>query len=311
MPEGTFRILRMKQLRKIISIALSAAFSMAFMLSAASCGRTDVPHADEGNYRIVTSFYPIQILTMNVAGNIDGVSVECMSEPNIGCIHDHTFTTEDLRMLEDADIYIENGLGLETFNDRVLESYPDLTIVEAAADVSDAPLDEDEVNGHVWTSLDDYILMIKSVADSLAAADPVHAEEYASNAGDYISRVEALQDEYADVIDALNGMPVLVIDETLPSFCVYAGMDYITLETDHEQSAVSAGDIGEIISHMNTNGINVIFVGTDGDTGIAGSIAAETNADIYALNTCMTGEVDADAYLAQMEENFSLLRDIG
>ena len=280
-------------------------------LSAASCDIPDPAAEDDGVFRIVTSFYPVQILTMNVAGGIDGVEVVCMSDPNLGCIHDHTFTTEDLRSIENADIYIENGLGLETFNERVLASYPDLEIVEAAGEVTDAPSEDDEVNGHVWTSLDDYKIMIAHVAEALCSADPVHAGEYEANAAEYISGIEALQERYSDVILALNGTSATVLDESIPSFCVYAGIDYTTIETDHEQSALSAGDLGTVIDHMNSNGVNAIFVGADTDMAIADAIASETGAQVYVLNTCITGEVNENAYINQMEENFEVLRDIG
>ena len=125
-----------------------------------------------------------------------------------------------------------------------------------------------------------------------------------------MEKIDALRSEGEDVIAALNGTPVLVLDETLPSFCVYAGMDYITVETDHENEALSAGDIAEIIEEMNENGISIIFVGADGDTALAESIASETGAVICTLNTCMTGDETENAYIDQMEENFKTLSDI-
>ena len=297
----------MSNIRKIASILLTAAMTV----SLASCANEPAQREDDGEFNIVTSFYPMQILAMNVAGGIDGVTVECMSDPNIGCIHDHVFTTDDLRKVENADVYIENGLDLETFNDQLLNAYPDLTIIEAASEVTDAPEDEDEVNGHVWTSIDDYIIEIRTVSEALSEADPDHAQEYEANAEEYIGRIEELRSRYEDQIAAVQGMSVLVVDETLPSFCVWLGLDYETVETDHEQSALSAGDIADTIDWMNDNGVTVIFVSSDNDTGIADSIAAEINGSIFDFYTCMTGEVYADAYIDQMTNNLELLQYLG
>ena len=286
---------------------MSAALAMQF----ASCAGVGSAVEDDGKFNIVTSFYPMQILVMNIAGGIDGVSVECMSDPNIGCIHDHVFTTDDLRLVENADVYVENGLGLETFNDQLLSTYPDLQIIEAAASVTDAPEDEGEVNGHVWTSPEDYIIEITEVANGLAQADPEHADQYLANADEYIGKVDDLLVTNADCMSAVRGMSVLVIDETLPSFCEWLGLEYEMVETDHEQSALSAGDIADIIDWMNTNGVSVIFVSADSDTAIADAIASESGATVYVMNTCMTGEVTADAYLEQMQDNLTLLEEIG
>lgn len=286
---------------------MSAALAMQF----ASCAGGGSAVEDDGKFNIVTSFYPMQILVMNIAGGIDGVSVECMSDPNIGCIHDHVFTTDDLRLVENADVYVENGLGLETFNDQLLSAYPDLQIIEAAASVTDAPEDEGEVNGHVWTSPEDYIIEIAEVAEGLAQADPEHADQYLANADEYIGKVDDLLVTNADCMSAVRGMSVLVIDETLPSFCEWLGLEYEMVETDHEQSALSAGDIADIIDWMNTNGVSVIFVSADSDTAIADAIASESGATVYVMNTCMTGEVTSDAYLEQMQANLTLLEEIG
>lgn len=285
--------------------------SASMGLSISSCAVASAPASDDGTFNIVTSFYPMQILVMNIADGIDGVSVECMSEPNLGCIHDHVFSTEDLMSIEGADVYVENGLELETFNDRILSAYPGLQIIEAASRVTDAPSDEDEVNGHVWTSIDDYVLEINEVADRLSEIDPDHASSYRANADAYIDRVTGLTSDYSDVLASLEGRSVLVLDETLPSFCVYAGMNYTTIETDHEQSALSAGDIRETIEFMTANGVTAIFVSADSEADIANTIAEESGAVIYELNTCMTGEVTADAYIDQMASNLELLGAMG
>lgn len=297
----------LRKIKRISSVLLSA----ALVLTLVSCDEYDVPGEDDGKFNIVTSFYPVQILVMNIAGGIDGVEVDCMSDPNLGCIHDHVFTTEDLRLIENADVYVENGLGLEMFNDQILSAYPDLPIIEAAAGVTDAPSDEDEVNGHIWTNIDDYILEINEVSSRLSELDPGHASEYSANAEAYIARINDLTSEYSDVIASAAGQKVLVLDESLPSFCIYLGMDYITIETDHEQSALSAGQIGDTIGYMNDNGITAIFTEPDDRAGFAYSIASETGATIYELHTALTGEVYEDAYIDQMEHNFEVLGNMG
>ena len=39
---------------------------------------------------IVTSFYPVWILTLNLTEGIEGVSVVNLAEPATGCLHDYT-----------------------------------------------------------------------------------------------------------------------------------------------------------------------------------------------------------------------------
>ncbi len=288
--------------------AITTITTLSMLAGLASCSA--VPAASDDTFKIVASFYPMYVLTLNIAGGIDGVEVTSMSDPNMGCIHDHVFSTEDLKKIEGADVFVENGLELEVFNEEIKNAYPDVKIIEAAADVTDAPADGDEVNGHVWTSIYDYELEIQHVSEELQAIDPAHADQYKANADAYLEKITKLETDYAEVISSLDGKGVLVLDETLPSFCVYAGMDFITVETDHEQEALSAGDIAEIITEMNDKNISIIFIGAGEESQIADAIAEETGAAIITLNTCMTGEENKDAYIDQMSENLKTLTGI-
>jgi ABC-type Zn uptake system ZnuABC Zn-binding protein ZnuA len=48
---------------------------------------------------IVTSFYPIHITTLNVAGTIPGVRVRRLAPPQTGCLHDYQLTPGDLKTI--------------------------------------------------------------------------------------------------------------------------------------------------------------------------------------------------------------------
>ena len=49
----------------------------------------------EQNLTVVTSFYPMYIAAMNVIGDTPGVTLENLSEPQTGCLHDYQLSTEE------------------------------------------------------------------------------------------------------------------------------------------------------------------------------------------------------------------------
>lgn len=57
----------------------------------------------------VTSFYPVQLLAESVAEGADGVTVRNLTENHSGCIHDYTLTTQDMRLLSEAELFLING----------------------------------------------------------------------------------------------------------------------------------------------------------------------------------------------------------
>ncbi len=87
--------------------------------------------AKGGNLLVVTSFYPMYVATENVISDVEGVTLENLSEPQTGCLHDYQLTAADMKLLSKADVFIVNGGGIESFLSDVAESYPDLKIVQA------------------------------------------------------------------------------------------------------------------------------------------------------------------------------------
>ncbi|MCI6538341.1 metal ABC transporter substrate-binding protein [uncultured Eubacterium sp.] len=87
--------------------------------------------AKDGDLLVVTSFYPMYVAAENVIGDVEGVTLENLSEPQTGCLHDYQLTAADMKLLSKADVFIVNGGGIESFLSDVAESYPNLKIIQA------------------------------------------------------------------------------------------------------------------------------------------------------------------------------------
>ena len=51
---------------------------------------------------IVTSFYPMYVMTANLIDGISELQVTNLSEPKTGCLHDYQLTPADLKLLSKA-----------------------------------------------------------------------------------------------------------------------------------------------------------------------------------------------------------------
>ena len=56
--------------------------------------------------RVVTSFYPIYIATLNVTQGAPGVEVVNMTSPFTGCLHDYQIVPRDLVILTKAQVFM-------------------------------------------------------------------------------------------------------------------------------------------------------------------------------------------------------------
>ena len=98
--------------------------------------------AEKESFVITASFYPVYIAALNVAGDIDGVEVRNLTQPQTGCLHDYQLTTEDMKAMADSDVLLINGGGIESFVSKVAKTYPKLSIINLSASFAELPEEE-------------------------------------------------------------------------------------------------------------------------------------------------------------------------
>ena len=263
----------------------------------------------DSNFKILSSFYPIYVITLNIADGADNVVVSNMTESNTGCIHDYTLSTTDLRKFEDTDVFIENGKGLESFTDNITSIYPEVKIIESAKDVENLLQNEDELNGHVWLNIDNYSLQVKSIAESLALLNEKNKEVYLNNLNLYLEKLNALKVECESLQNEEN-KKAICLNESLEYLLDYLNIKTYAINTDHEQQALSAEVIKNTIEKMKEEEIDAIFVDKDDNLNAAEVLANETGAKIYTLNSGMSGSNSKDDYLNIMKENLNIIKNI-
>lgn len=140
---------------------------------------------------IVSSFYPVYIMLANITQGAQNVEIENMTSTNVGCLHDYTLTTTDLKKLEEADIFVVGGV--ENFMLNVSNTYPDLQIINSIAEIPNVISDEHGTNNHMWLDISNYISQVKVIAEELAKIDPANQAVYEENGKAYIQELEEIR----------------------------------------------------------------------------------------------------------------------
>lgn len=259
--------------------------------------------------RIVTSFYPMYVIALNLTEGAEGIELSNMADVNVGCLHDYTLTTEDMKKVENADIFISNGLGMENFISKILESNSDMKVIDSSNNLEKVISNGIEENAHIWTSIDNYILQVQNIAEELKTADAKNAEVYTQNAQKYVDELNKLNEEYKSKLAKLNGEKAICLNEAFEYMGQELGMEMITIKTDHEESTISAGMLKSVINKVKEDDIKIIIIDKNDSKTNAETIANETGAKILELNSGLTGELNKDAYINQMRENMSILEN--
>ena len=282
--------------------------SVIVILIVLNINRNNKKEVDDGKIKIVTSFYPMYIIAENITEGANNIELVNMADVNVGCLHDYTLTTEDMKKVEDADIFISNGLGMENFIDKILESNSDMQVIDSSVDVTNLISDDNEVNGHIWTNIDNYIKQVESVAEGLKKVNEENAAIYDENAREYIEKLNDLKKEYSEALEILNGKKAVVLNEAFEYMGQELGLDMIVIKTDHEESTLSAEVLKNTIDRVKKENIEMIIIDKNDNKSNAETISKETGAKIFELNSGLSGTLDKDAYINSCIENISIIQ---
>ena len=253
--------------------------------------------------KILASFYPMYVMTLNVVGDTPDVSVECMTEPITGCLHDYQLTPENLKTLAGSDVFVMNGARMETFLEKAVRQAPQLKVIEASRGIKRAFED----NPHVWVSIGGAMEETRNIADGLAAADPAHAAIYAENAARYIARLDALRQEMHAALDGLKHRDIITFHEAFPYFASEFHLKIVGVVEREPGSEPNAGELAHTISMVRENKVKALFAEPQYPAKSAQIIERETGVPVSILDPAVTGPREPakarDSYINAMENN--------
>jgi len=259
--------------------------------------------------KIVASFYPMYIMVRNLAANVPGVTVSNMTTATTGCLHDYTVTTNDMKKLAGAQIFVANGAGMESFLDKVVAQYPGIKVIQTSDGI---PLikgggDEGD-NPHVWVSISNAIAQVKNLGKALAKYDPAHEQAYEKNAAAYIAKLETLRQKMHRALAPYKGASIITFHEAFPYFAREFGLKIAAVVEREPGSEPSAKELADTIKLIRGHQAKALFSEPQYPSSAADAIARETGLKVYVLDPAVTGPYDNNAYINIMERNLKVLK---
>ena len=285
-------------MKRIAALALALA-----LLPAACLGET-----------VVTSFYPVWILALNLCAGIDGLDVRNLAAPQTGCLHDYQLSAGDMKTLAGADLFLINGAGMEGYLSHVFDALPDLPVTDASAGVALLPSEtgETEWNPHIWLRADNARIMADNLAAGLIARFPEHAEAIAANRDAFAARLEALHAELTEGLADLTRRDIVTFHEAFPYFAEAYGLRVAAVIAREPGDALSPRELAELVAAEREMGCPPLFTEPQYTDIAARTIAAETGASVWELDPMVTGpaeDVPLTLYEDVMRRNLAVLRE--
>jgi zinc/manganese transport system substrate-binding protein len=270
---------------------------------------TTIPLHAQDKINVVASFSILGDLARNVGGDRVNVTTLVGADSDV---HVYTSAPADAKTIADAKLVIINGLGLEGWLPRLVQSSGGkAAIVTATAGIAPRKLGSD-ADPHAWQSVANAKIYVANIRDALEAADPAGAATYRANANVYLTKLDTLDREVREAVAQIPQARRKVISthDAFGYFAAAYGIAFIAPQGVSTESEASARDIAAIITQIRTRKIPAVFLENISDPRLMRRIAAETGARIGGTlysDSLTVENGDAPTYIELVRHNIKAL----
>ena len=273
--------------------------------------------------KIVTTFLPVHLFTQAVVGNTGEVDI--LISPGAE-VHDYQATPDDAKLLSEADVLVENGLGIEEFlsdlvanagnsNLQQIDSSEGIEVIEGEEhDEHGHKEHEGEEHGHhheggnphVW--LDPVLAQqqVATIRDELIAIAPSKADSYRTNADAYIQQLQQLDSEFRQRLAPVAGCNFITFHDAFPCLAQRYGLKQEAIVEIPEDS-ITPKDIQRIQQAAEEYEVKALLTEPGIEDSRIQQISSDLNLPLEAIDSLESGETDPQYYFQVMQGNLEAL----
>ncbi|MBC9178694.1 metal ABC transporter solute-binding protein, Zn/Mn family [Pseudoroseomonas ludipueritiae] len=271
----------------------------------------------QGGVPVVASFSILGDMVRQIGGG--RVSLRVIAGPDVDA---HSFQPRpaDAEAVRGARLVVRNGLGFDTWLDRLVRSAGYRGPVATASEgITPRALQDNHGHGHshaqdphAWQDLRHGQSYVRAIAAALVAADPEGAEGYRARAEAYLARLAALdawvRQQIATVPEARR--QVVTSHDAFGYFANAYGVRFLAPQGISTDSEPSAAEVARLIRLLKQQNITALFLENMANPATLRRLAAEAGVTVH-------GQLYADAlsrpdgpapdYEAMFRHNLGLL----
>ncbi|MBD8021336.1 metal ABC transporter substrate-binding protein [Brevibacterium gallinarum] len=172
-------------------------------LALSACSPATTSGADDDRPLVLTTFTVLKDIAANVAG--DHLRVESITQEGAE-IHGYEPSPSDIRHAEEADLVLENGMGLEKWFEQFIDvAGTEHVVLSEGITPIDITEDADagKPNPHAWMSPSNTAIYVENMVTAFSDLAPDHAADFEANAEDYTAKLTEVETNLADTLAAL------------------------------------------------------------------------------------------------------------
>lgn len=283
-----------------------AAIALLLVACGQGGGTPSPTGAGPGAIRVVTTTTVFADIVKAVGGT--HADVKSIIPPGVGP-EDYEPKPDDARSLADAQLIVSNGVGLDDFLNRLLESgsggkTPRLVLGEGI----DPILVDGVPNPHFW--LDPSLVKtgyLPKIVTALSALAPADAATFRANAAAYGSQLDALDAELKAKIDTIPqaNRKLVTFHDAFPYFARHYGFELVGVVVANVGQEPNAAELAALVEKVKAAGVRAVFSEAQFNPKLAQTLADEAGVKqvVTTLYNDALGLAPADSYPGMMRWN--------
>ena len=260
--------------------------------------------------QVATTTAPVHEFTTRICDGTD-IRVGRIISENVSCLHDYTLQTSQMRMIENAELVIFSGAGLENFifdtlgtSDAVIDASTSVALICSESEHTHDGHTHDH-DPHIWLSPDNAAQMATNICNGLKDQYPQHADRFDANLQELLNELFALKEYGTNQLHSLKSRQLITFHDGFAYFADAFGLEILYAIEEESGSEAPASELIKICHAIEMHNIPAIFTEQNGSTSAAKIISAETGAKIYQLDMAMS----ENSYFTAMYNNITAVKE--
>jgi zinc/manganese transport system substrate-binding protein len=304
---------------------LAIAVALSVLVSAGSAVAQE-----SAKIKVIASFSILADLARQVGGERVDVSSLVGADADM---HGYEPTPNDVKALAGAQVFLINGLGLEGWAERLVEStgFKGKTVIASQGIKTressrhhddDHDHDHGKAKGHEhgrydphsWQDVANVKRYVENIRAALIAVDPASRTQYETQAARYTTELEGLDRDIKAVFAPIPAAKRKVITShaAFGYFGAAYGVNFLSAQGVGNEAEPSAKQVAELIRQIKKEGVKLVFLENIANSAVIDRIARESGVKPVGMlySDALSGpNGPAPTYVAMMRYNVKQMAD--
>lgn len=309
-------------MKKIYMAVLAIIMSLGLISCSNNIKKEEVNKYND-KIKVYATIFPVYDFAKNIGKDKIELNyiVPPSSEP-----HEYEISAKIIKDIQNADLLIKNGLGIDGFSDNIKSESDKLNILVASEGIEKITYkeeghDEDQIeeehehgkyDPHVWLDINNAIKECENIKNEFIKIDSKNKGYYEENYNNYVKELKDLQEEYNANLKDIKNKTILVSHDAYGYLCKEYGINQISITGINPNQEPSMSKIAELTNYAKDNNIKYILFDGLVNPKVSQTIANEAKIDteiLYSLDGITKDDFNNNEdYISLMERNLETLK---